>query len=112
MTQNKRVLHLTLERKWFDLIAQGKKTSEYREYKDHWKSRLVSAGKGFRKFDEVRFVNGYGSDRPFMRVEFVDTRLHIGHRCRPQNGEIMEPYKHYFVIYLGRILEIGNYDTE
>jgi len=32
-----KVLHLTLEREWFDQIAKGLKRHEYREYKPYWK---------------------------------------------------------------------------
>ena len=38
------VLNLTLERKWFDLIASSRKKVEYREYKAHWISRLMRNG--------------------------------------------------------------------
>jgi len=62
----KRVLHLALEREWFDDIAEGKKRHEYRAYKEYWRKRLEG-----KKFDIVRFRNGYASDAPEMDVEFV-----------------------------------------
>jgi hypothetical protein len=36
-----KVLHLTLKKKWFDMIASGEKTEEYREIKAYWASRLL-----------------------------------------------------------------------
>lgn len=33
-------LHLVLAGRWYDKIAQGNKTSEYREYKPYWNDRL------------------------------------------------------------------------
>lgn len=36
-----KTLHLTLRKKWFDLIASGEKTEEYREIKPYWVSRFV-----------------------------------------------------------------------
>lgn len=36
-----KVLHLTLKKKWFDMIASGQKKEEYREIKQHWASRLI-----------------------------------------------------------------------
>lgn len=43
------VLHLTLKKKWFDMIASGNKTEEYRELKDYWSQRLM-----------YRFANPHG----------------------------------------------------
>ena len=60
-----RILHLTLYRKWFDKIACGEKTEEYRNAeKPYWCRRLSG-----KTFDEVHFRNGYGKDKPFMRLE-------------------------------------------
>jgi hypothetical protein len=46
-----RILHLHLEREWFDDIAEGRKRYEYRAYKEYWKKRLEG-----REFDIVRFA--------------------------------------------------------
>jgi len=35
-------LNLTLRKKWFDLIASGEKTEEYREIKPYWIHRLAT----------------------------------------------------------------------
>ena len=37
-----KVLELTLNKKWFDLIEKGVKTEEYREVKRYWIVRLLS----------------------------------------------------------------------
>ena len=60
------ILHLTLERDWFDDIVRGVKHEEYRDLKDYWKTRLEG-----RKYDIVRFRNGYATDAPEMDVEFL-----------------------------------------
>jgi hypothetical protein len=39
-----RVLHLTLKKKWFDMIASGEKKEEYREDKEYWRRRLLIRG--------------------------------------------------------------------
>ena len=36
-----KVLHLTLKKKWFDMIASGEKKEEYRELKRYWMDRFV-----------------------------------------------------------------------
>jgi hypothetical protein len=84
-----KVLHLTLHRKWFDAIQSGEKKEEYREAKPYYYFRLAG-----RAYDEVLFVNGYGKDRPFMRVECLGIRFDYTVRR--------------WVIQLGEILEVGN----
>lgn len=59
-----KVLHLTLKKKWFDMIASGEKKEEYREIKPYWQKRF--AGKDF---DVIEFKNGYSKNAPCMRVE-------------------------------------------
>ena len=88
-----KILHLTLKKKWFDLIASGEKTEEYRECKPYWAKRLKNQV-GYKQFDEIHFKNGYGKDVPFMRVEFrgIVQRIMLG--------------KGVFVIRLGKIFEI------
>lgn len=36
----KKILTLTVSKQWFDMIAAGKKTEEYREIKGYWVKRL------------------------------------------------------------------------
>ncbi len=85
-----KILHLTLKKKWFDLIASGEKKQEYRENKPYWQSRLHG-----KTFDEVHFRNGYSKDAPFMRVDCGDIYL------ENLSGST-------FVIELGDVLEIVN----
>jgi hypothetical protein len=83
-----RILHLTLLRVWFEQIASGQKTQEYREIKPYWIKRLRE-----RTYDEVWFKNGYSKDAPFMRVEYKG--------LKEENNR--------FVIQLGEVLEIKNF---
>ena len=81
----KRILHLTLLRKWFDLIASREKTKEFREIKSYWTKRLSK-----KEFDEIYFKNGYSKNAPFMRVEWKG--------MKKENGK--------YAIILGKVLEI------
>lgn len=99
-----KVLHLTLKKKWFDMIASGEKPEEYREMKQYWWTRLTEAtliGGGMRtmkKFDVVIFKNGYSKNAPTMEVEFIETITGIGN---PKWGA---PSSEVFIIKLGNII--------
>ena len=80
----KRILHLTLYRKYFDLIASGEKTEEYRDATPYWNKRLDG-----KYFHEVHFHNGYRKDAPFMRVDWLGHWRSVRH-----------------IIQLGKILEV------
>lgn len=100
-----RVLHLTLRRKWFDLIASGEKKEEYREIKPYWAIRLCDEWYGdappkFKTFDVVRLKNGYGKDAPTMDVECLG--IQIDHGMTIWGAE---PGVEYFVIQLGEVLK-------
>lgn len=41
MKKNADTLHLVLKSHWYDLIASGIKTEEYREIKPYWQKRLI-----------------------------------------------------------------------
>lgn len=62
---DKRILHLTLHREFFEQIAEGTKREEYRDRTDYWKTRLEG-----RDYDIVRFRNGYAVNAPEMDVEW------------------------------------------
>jgi len=85
------ILHLNLYFKWFNQILLGIKKEEYRIKKPYWEKRLKN-----RSYDEVWFRNGYGQDRPFIRVKCLGIREE----------------KERFVIGLGEILETKNIKNE
>ncbi len=95
MSSPARILHLTLKKKWFDMIASGEKREEYREIKPHWNARL-----GNKSYDAVLFRNGYNKDSPSMLVELKEITAHgIGRR------EWGAPWHSVYILRLGRILE-------
>lgn len=67
-----RILHLTLKKKWFDMIASGEKREEYRELKPYWHSRLN------KQYDVIEFRNGYAKDCPAMIVELKEIVKSLG----------------------------------
>lgn len=102
-------IHLTLKKKWFDMIQSGEKKEEYREIKPHWISRLCVSYPGniggdfmddhkvtaylFKKFTHVKFVNGYSKHSPSMFLPITLIEIRAG---RPEWGA--EEGKKYFVI--------------
>lgn len=94
-----KTLHLTLKKKWFDMIASGEKTEEYREPKDYWMRRLQRNSSLWFitiKFDCVTFRNGYSKNADTVTLRHLETICGCG---RPEWGA--EPGKEYFVIKLG-----------
>jgi hypothetical protein len=106
-----KTLHLTLKKKWFDMIASGEKKEEYREIKPYWASRLTTLPKEWTDdcinkiedcaewtqfFNEVVFRNGYTKNAPTMKFKCEYITIALG---RVKWGA--EPGKKYFVIKLG-----------
>jgi len=105
-----RILHLTLKKKWFDMIASGEKKEEYREWKPYWAKRLtegmaaacaIYAGskRGWNKYDVVRFKNGYSKDALVFDIEFKGMKFGYGKR---KWGAL--PKWKYIVIKLGNLI--------
>jgi len=88
------ILHLTLKKKWFDMIASGVKREEYRDMKPYWYSRLNN-----KKYDAIHFRNGYSKDAPNMLVELKCICYSIG------KVEWGAPEKEpVYILKLGKIL--------
>ena len=86
-----RILHLNLYRKYFDQIAEGTKTIEYRDKTDYWKRRIEN-----REYDIIKFRNGYAKDAPEMIVEFKGM------------GTVTFQTTPTYAIQLGNVLESKN----
>lgn len=113
--EEKKVLPLVLEKKWFNKIVSGEKTEEYREIKPYWASRLVNqkAESGEVLFDEfggycrvlgepeykpfthILFYAGYAKDRQVVEKKIES--ISIG---KPQKGMCPEEWlnKDVFII--------------
>lgn len=98
-----RILHLTLKKKWFDMILSGEKKEEYRDIKPYWSLRLVENSNDLKQFDIIRFQHGYAANCPTMDVECKGIDVNVG---VPEWGA--EYGKAYFVISLGKILSTSN----
>lgn len=88
------VLHLTLKKKWFDMILSGEKKEEYREMKPYWHKRLSN-----KRFDVIQFRNGYSKVARTMTVEVKEICTGLG---------ILEwggpPEERVYILRLGNII--------
>ena len=93
-----KVLHLTLEKKWFDMIASGKKREEYRTIKPYWHKRLLN-----KSYDAIQFRNGYQRNAPTMLVELRELLSGLGiiEWGAPEKESV-------YILRLGKILELHN----
>src|SRR5699024_7576635 len=100
-----KTLNLTLKKKWFDMVASGDKTEEYREIKQYWINRFtwhehhrevscyeslmdafendstrgwLSDGVIRQDFDLVTFRNGYSKNSPTMTFECKGIEIREG----------------------------------
>lgn len=119
----KKVLTLTVSKEWFNKIATGGKTEEYREIKPYWVAHLfqnngnivdvqyLASGligradllKGYidtkrivlKPYTHVLFCHGYAKDRPTIEKEIVS--ITIG---KPKKGLCPDEWldKEFFVI--------------
>lgn len=106
------ILHLTIKKKWFDLIAAGEKKQEYREIKRYWIQRLCNEieyennqqwDAVVKKFDVIEFKNGYSKKSPILTVEWLG--MDIG-TAKPEWSDNWQG--DVFVIKLGEIIERTN----
>lgn len=102
-----KTLPLTLKKKYFDQIAAGEKTEEYREVKRYWVRRLtnqnddgtVNGNSFYKHFRFVKFTNGYGKNAPWMIVEFKGVEMKEIEHEHFYDGKV-----DVFAIQLGRII--------
>jgi len=68
-----KILHLTLKKQWFDMIASGVKKEEYRELKPYWHKRLAN-----KQYDAISFRNGCSKGARQILVELKEVCLSFG----------------------------------
>ena len=89
---------MPIHKKWFDMILYGDKKEEYRKIGDYWRKRLL-----VDKVDRIKFVNGYGKNKPFLVVELKDIRMGTG---KEEWGAV--PGENYYILELGEKITYGN----
>ena len=98
------ILYLTLKKPQFKVTLSGEKRIEYRRSSQWITSRLLS-----KNYDLIRFVNGYGNDKPYFIVEFKGYEIMKKHeQYLFSNGLVVEVKIGDYAITLGKVIETGN----
>ena len=99
-----KILHLSLKKEPFEVMVTGEKKHEFRKNSRWINSRLYG-----KSYDVVKFVNGYGSDKPYFIAEYLGyDRVKYIHQHYYSNGLVVTCFNGDFVINLGKIIEKGN----
>ena len=106
-----RILHLSLKKQPFEVMVKGEKKEEYRKDTKWIRSRLFDKQGFWRDYDYVKFVNGYGSDKPYFIVSFLGAKQNKNiskESIHFSNGLRVDIENSDFIISTGNIIEIGN----
>jgi len=124
-----KVLNLIIKQQYFDEIAAGIKTQEFREVKPTTVKKLIQLDEdGYEiedenanaipiQYDALRLYVGYNKDRDEMLIEVKDAHTEVfvnekgepityTHGTDPKTGEPLEWVAEQVVYDLGKILEI------
>lgn len=118
-------LHLTLKKKWFEMILSGEKKEEYREIKPYWEKRFnptytdyaignspkstiyntfyIRRDLGGVVYDKVEFQNGYSKNAPKILIECKGILTGNAKADWSDNWQGC-----VFIIKLGNIIETAN----
>ena len=67
----KKILHLTLKFKWYDMQESGVKPEEYREYNNYWKRRILGKFPTLKVYTHVLLRRGYTKRYIIRRIESI-----------------------------------------
>ena len=107
-----RILKLTLHRAAFEVMVTGEKKEEFRKGGKWILSRLFDKNMEAKEYDLIKFVNGYGSDKPFFTCRYagyLDCYMPVTTRKYSNGLEVSGIGAGDFIIYCGEIVEVGNW---
>jgi len=106
MLTNNRILHLSLNKKAFEVMITGEKKEEFRKNSDWIRSRLFDKDGNEKQYDYIKFTNGYGVDRPCFicqYIDFVECYMDVAERKYSNGLSITGIGKGDFIIFFGEI---------
>lgn len=105
------VLYLSLKKKPFDVMITGEKNEEFRKRSTWIMSRLYDNAGKQKHYDYIKFVNGYGNDKPYFICKYegvFECYMKVAKHSY-SNGLIVDGInKGDFIILCGEIIERGN----
>lgn len=98
---------LPIKKQWFEMIVNGKKKEEYREFKEYYHIRFKRIfGLNYKnKSAEIVFRNGYNYNSPAVRCLCT---LEVGTGKKEWGAN---PNEKYYKLIIVRVLEVRNYRT-
>jgi hypothetical protein len=103
-----KILQLTLKKPPFEVMVTGEKHFEIRE-KSRWMTMRLYDKDGYQKtYDLIKFVNGYGKNRPYFIAKYLDFCTIYCMDEAFSNGLKLKFNDEKWIIYFGEIIEIGN----
>lgn len=106
-----RLLHLSLKKDPFAVMVTGEKQEEFRQNSDWIRSRLFDKENNEKEYDYIKFVNGYGADKPYFICKyegFMECYMDVAERNYSNGLSISGIGKGDFIIYCGEVIESGN----
>jgi hypothetical protein len=106
-----RFLHLSLTKEPFAVMITGEKKEEFRKNSDWIRSRLFDKEGNEKEYDYIKFVNGYGADKPYFICKYegvMECYMNVAERNYTNGLSITGIGKGDFIIYCGEIIESGN----
>ena len=108
-----RTLTLTLSKQPFDVMVTGEKKKEFREQKPWVMNRLIDLDGNHKIYDVVKYINGYGHDRPYFIAVYHGFNLASSKETHTySNGLKVEQVPGDVIINHGVIIERGNVKNE
>ena len=90
-------------------MVSGEKKKEIRKPSDWIKSRMLDKQGNEKRFDVVKFTNGYGSDKPFFIAKYLGFYIAVESKLlNYSNGLIVKESVGDVVLVFGGIIEKGN----
>jgi hypothetical protein len=105
-----KILYLTLTKPPFEVMITGEKNREYRKPEKWIKSRLYYPNGEPKKYDLVKFTNGYESYKnPYFAATYLGFEIaQKNYKVEYSNGLVVYVHKGDFRIKLGSIVRKGN----
>lgn len=97
-------LYLTLKKSPFEVMITGEKNEEFRKPSKWIESRLIDKNGQPKKYDNVKFVNGYGTDKPHFCADYKGfEKSKSNQTIKYSNGLIVNVEKGDYKIKIGSV---------